>query len=164
MHWGRPGTGLGPIQTSIPHFLGQFQEIYKRVEEAGEQVNEGHRCYMIPKSLGHDYDYLVKDFENRDDTKFTFEKLKEEILKDYNCRIIRDKDKQECNTIDNQTPICKNCSIKEIWRSRNITPQSSAAFFTEYISESYHNNSFPTTQEWTLDSASTSHVRQRIFR
>ena len=78
--------------------------------------------------------------------------------------IFRDKDRQECNTLDNrktvQTQICKICTIKEFQHTNSLTSKSSGAFFTKYNLESYYNDSIPTTRERTLDRASTSHACQ----
>ena len=48
----------------IPTFISQFEEIYRKVKDAMEEVRKDYRCCQIIQNLPEEYDYLVREFDS----------------------------------------------------------------------------------------------------
>lgn len=48
-------------EEEIPSYIARFEEVYRCVVDAGEEVTEKHRCYQFIESLPENYDYLIRE-------------------------------------------------------------------------------------------------------
>lgn len=170
------------IDEDIPTYIARFEEGYRRVIDSGEEIAEKHRCYQLIESLPENYDYLIRELDRLPESDFKFNEVKEEILKECSRRDLREKQRNETLFASRATHICdknitphssnktnlkckmcgryghrdEDCRKQKFKREEGIKMNS---FVTECnVNEVIETP--PPCWEWTLDSASTSHVCQ----
>lgn len=79
----------------FPTFIARFEESYRKVLSQGETVSETHDCYQLLQCISQEFEYLIKEFDNLEESKFTFDYVKSKFLKETAQCNFKERQKQE---------------------------------------------------------------------
>ena len=163
----------------LPTFITRFENAYKKLKEAGEDVTESHRIYKLIQNLPIEYDYLAREFDKMPDDNFKFDNIKSEIIKEFNRKELRDRQLNESFTanqpstskIDSERSQrtvpkmgirCRKCDrTGHLAHECQTYSRGGKSYIAELLNDKcYASEILPASWEWTLDSASTSHIAQ----